>query len=164
MGRINNDAYSSVPDFTALDYLFLETTLPVPDLECSVLTVHMSPYTIEAIEGHKREPGKPHWRFFRYHFLVKEKPSNLGIWRKVNVVPQCHEMIRAYRSRILAEDPHAFDPPKIQRVSETSLLSRPDTSPSTTPTPLGVPCHQYRCTTPTTLFFPAGFRSSIVRR
>ena len=115
LGRIkayHNDEYSSVPDFTALDDLFLGTTLPVPNLDGSVLTVHIGLYTIEAIEGHKRGPGKAPLTDFQYHFLVNDKPSNLGIWRHVNVVPQCHEIIRAYRSRFLAEDPHAFDPPK----------------------------------------------------
>ena len=117
LGRIKayqNDASSSVPDFTALDDLFLGT-LPVPHLDGSVLTVHIGPYTIEAIEGHKRGPGKASLTNFQYHVLVKYTPSNLGIWRHVNVVPQCYEMIRALRaycSRISAEDPHAFDPPK----------------------------------------------------
>ena len=92
--------------------MFVETTLPVPDLDGSVFTVHIGPCTIEAIKGHKREPGKVSLTNFQYHFFVKDKPSNLGIWRHVTVVPQCHKMIREYRSRILAEDPHAFDPPK----------------------------------------------------
>ena len=111
LGRIkayHNDASSSVPNFTALDDLFLGTTLPVPDLDSSVLTVHIGPYTIEAIEGHKRGPGKASVPNFQYHFLVKDKSSNSGIWRHVNVVPQYQEMIRAYRSRILAEDAHAI--------------------------------------------------------
>ena len=72
LGRIKayqNDASSSVPDFTALDDLFLET-LPVPDLDGSVLTVHIGPYTIEAIEGHKREPGKASLTNFNIMFSL----------------------------------------------------------------------------------------------
>ena len=103
---------SSMPDFTALGEFFLGTTLPVPDRDDSVLIVHIGPYTIDVIESHQRGPGKISLTNFLYHFLVKDKPSNLGIWRHVNVVPQCHEMIRAYRNMILAEDRHAFDPPK----------------------------------------------------
>ena len=99
----HNDASSSAPDFTALDDLFLGTTLPVPDLDGSVLPVQIGPYTIEAIEGHKRGPGKASLTNFQCHFLAKDKPSHLGIWRHVNVVPQHHDMIRVYRSRILAE-------------------------------------------------------------
>ena len=82
LGRIkayHSDASSSVPDFTALDDSFLGTTLPVPGLDSSVLTVHIGPYTIEAIERHKRGPGKASLANFQYHFLVKYKPSNLGI-------------------------------------------------------------------------------------
>ena len=104
-----------------------------------MLTVHIGPYTVEAIEGHMRGPGKSSLTNFEYHILVKDKPSNLGIWRHVNVVPQCHEMIRAYRSRIADEDPHASDPPKGERVNKTSLLSRLGTSPSTTLRPSGSP-------------------------
>ena len=79
LGRIkacHNDASSSVPDLTALDDLFLGTTLPVPDLDGSVLIVHIGPYTNEATEGHKRGPGKASLTNFQYDFFVKDKPSN----------------------------------------------------------------------------------------
>ena len=94
-GRIkayHHDATGSVPDLTALDDLFLVTTFPVPDIDGSVLTVHIGPYTIEAIGIHKRGPGKASLTNFQYHFVGKDKPSNLGILRHVNVVPQCHEL------------------------------------------------------------------------
>ena len=61
LGRIkahHHDTSSSVPDFTALDDLFLGTVLTVPDFDGSVLTVHIGPYTIEGIESHKHGPGK----------------------------------------------------------------------------------------------------------
>ena len=98
-------------DFTAPDEFFLGTTLPVPDFDGSVLTVHISPYTIEAIESHKRGSGKASLTNFQCYFLVTGKPSNLGIWRHVYVVSQCQEMIGAHRTRILDKDLHAFDPP-----------------------------------------------------
>ena len=120
LGRIrayHSDTSSSVPDFTAPDELFLGTTLPVPDLDGFVLTVHIGPYTIETIESHKRGPGEASLTNFQYCSLVKDKPSKLGIGRHVKVVPQCQEVIRAYRNRTLVEDPHAFDPPKSKRTS-----------------------------------------------
>ena len=132
-----------------------------------MLTVHIGPYTIEAIEGHKRGPGKASLTNFQYHFLVKDKLSNLGIWRHVNVVPQCHEMIRAYRSRILAEDPHAYDPPKSSKskrdVVAQSSWYKPHYHPpsfweSLVITIVAPPPLDY------TYFIPAGLRSSIVRR
>ena len=94
LGRVkayHNGASSS--DFTALDDLFLQT-LPFPDLDGSVLTVHIGPHTIQAIEGHKRGPGKASLTNFQYRFLAKDKRSKLGIWRHVNVAPQCHEMLK----------------------------------------------------------------------
>ena len=56
----HNDASSSVPDFIALDDLFLETTLPVPDLDGAIHTVRIGPNTIEATEGHSVGLVKPH--------------------------------------------------------------------------------------------------------
>ena len=78
-----------------------------------MLTVLIGPYPIEAIESRKRGPGKASLTNYQYHFILKDKPSSLRIWRYGNIVPQCHEMIRAYRTRILAEDP--FDPPESKR-------------------------------------------------
>ena len=83
MKAYHNDTSSSVPDFTAIDE-FLGTKLPAPDLDSSVLTVHIGPYTIEAIESHKRGPGKASLTNLQYYFLVKDTPSNLGIWRHAN--------------------------------------------------------------------------------
>ena len=45
---------SPVPDLDALDDLFLGTTLPVPDLEGSLLKVMIVAFTVEIIDGHKR--------------------------------------------------------------------------------------------------------------
>ena len=42
------DTSSSVPYVTALDEFFLGATLPLPDLDGYVLTVHIGPHTIEA--------------------------------------------------------------------------------------------------------------------
>jgi len=88
MKAYHNDASNSVPDFTALDEFLVRTTLPLPDLDGSVLTVHIGPYAIEAIESHKRGLGKASPTNFQYHFLVKDKPSSFGIWRRGNIVPQ----------------------------------------------------------------------------
>ena len=111
LGRIkayHNDESSSVPDYTALDDLFSLAKLPY--FISSVLTVHIDPYTIKTIESHKRWSGEPSLTNFVqvYYLLVEDKPSNLGICRHVNVVPQCHEMIRAYRLKTLDENPHSF--------------------------------------------------------
>ena len=64
---------------------------------------------------------------FHYNFLAKQKPPTLGIRRHINFVLQCHEMIRAYRTGIVAEDPrtHLILP----RANKKSYLNRPDTVP-----------------------------------
>ena len=115
MGRIkanHNDACISVSDFTSLDYLFSGTALPVRHLDGCVLTMRMGPCTIEALEGHRRGPDKSLAGKFQYQFLVIDKRSILGNWIHLDSAAQCHEMNRAYCYSILAEDPHAFDPPK----------------------------------------------------
>ena len=48
---------SPVPDLSALDDMFLGTTLPVPDLEGSLNAVKLGPYIVEGIDSHKRGVG-----------------------------------------------------------------------------------------------------------
>ena len=87
LGRIkayHSDTFSSVPYFTPLDE-FVLGTLPVPDLDGSVSTVHIGPYTVEAIESHKRGAGEASLSNFPYNYHVNDKPSSLSIWRHVNV-------------------------------------------------------------------------------
>ena len=113
----HNDASSSVPDFVALDDLFLGT-LPVPDLDGFVLTVHIGPYTIEYIESfediesHKRDPGKVSLANFNAIFSLRISHPISAFGDTSTMCLNAMEMIRVYRSRVLAEDPHAFDPPK----------------------------------------------------
>ena len=112
LGRMKKYFPSSsnpTPDFTELDDWFLGTTLPIPDLDGSVLSVKVGPYVIEGIENFKRGPGKPSPHNFQYFFKIKERPSSLGFWRHFKEVPQCHELIRSYRAQILMDRPHAFD-------------------------------------------------------
>ena len=99
-----------VPDFTALDEMFLGTKLPIPDLDGSVFAVKIGPYVIDGIDSFKGAAGRPSKKNFQYFFLVKDRPRGLGIWRHPKDVPQCHEMIRSYRKQILREDPRAFHP------------------------------------------------------
>ena len=71
LGRIkayHNDASSSVPDFTAPDELFQGKPVPVPALDGSVDTAYTGPYTIGAIEGHKRGPGTALMTIFQLSF------------------------------------------------------------------------------------------------
>lgn len=100
MKAYHNYASSSVvSDIAASIYGFLGgTTLPVPYVDVSVLTLHIGRCVIEAAEGHKRGPGKSLMKKLQVYFLVEDKPLTLGKWRHVYVVPECHENTRAFRS------------------------------------------------------------------
>ena len=83
IGRIKaycDDASSSVPDFTALDGLFSGISVPGPDLDGCVLTVHIDRYAIEAIKSHKRGPGKASLKKFQIIVFVKDKPHPIWIF------------------------------------------------------------------------------------
>ena len=110
---------SPVPDLDALDDLFLGTTLPVPDLEGSLSKVMIGAFTIESIDGHKRGVGAASLINFQYHLKVEGYPTQMGIWRHVNALPQCREMIASYRAAVLSTDSSAFNPPprKLRPVS-----------------------------------------------
>ena len=102
---------SPVPDLDALDDLFLGTTLPVPDLEGSLSKVMIGAFTIESIDGHKRGVGAASLINFQYHLKLEGYPTQMGIWRHVNALPQCREMIASYRAAVLSTDSSAFNPP-----------------------------------------------------
>ena len=103
---------SSVPDLSALDDIFLGTTLPVPDLEGSLNAVKLGPYIVEGIDGHKRGVGSSSPSNFQYHLLLKGYSPALGVWKHHREIPQCAEMIESYRLVVLSRDPSAFDPPR----------------------------------------------------
>ena len=102
---------SPVPDLDALDDLFLGTTLPVPDLEGSLSKVMIVAFTVEIIDGHKRGVEAASLTNFQYHPKLQGYPTQKGIWRHVNAIPQCREMIASYRAAVLSTEPSAFTPP-----------------------------------------------------
>ena len=111
MKRFVQPKSSPVPDFEALDDMFLGTTLPVPDLDGAMHTVTIGPYIIEAIDGHKRGVGAASVDNFQYHLKLQGQPTQCGVWRHYSSLPQCKEMIASYRAVVLSGNPSAFDPP-----------------------------------------------------
>ena len=87
------DASRAVSDFTALGDLFSRTNSPVPDLDGSVLTVNINPYTIEAVETHKRGPDKDSLITCQYHFHVIDKPSHNSLGNR-DMAIWCHDVMR----------------------------------------------------------------------
>lgn len=102
--------------------MFLGVTLPMRNLDGSVFQVPSGPFTISGIGNLKRGPGKSSTTTFQYHFTVKDRPSNCGVWRYTNVEPQCNEKVRAYRAKVLREPQNAFD------LSKQMLIRRHPTS------------------------------------
>ena len=110
MKRLVEPKSSTVPDFEALDDMFLGTTLPVLHLDGSMHTVSIGPYVIEAIDGHKRGVGAASVDNFQYHLKLQGQPTQCGVWRHYSSLPQCNEMIASYRAVVLSENRSAFDP------------------------------------------------------
>ena len=67
-------------------------------------------FTVESIDGHKRGVGATCLTNFQYHLKLQGYPTQMGIWRYVNAIPQCREMIASYRAAVLSTDPSAFNP------------------------------------------------------
>ena len=99
---------SPVPDLDALDDLFLGPTLPVPDLERSLSKGMIAAFTVERIDGNKRGVGAASLTNFQYHLKLQGYSTQMGIWRHVNAIPQCREIIVPYRAAVLTTDPSAF--------------------------------------------------------
>ena len=60
---------------------------------------------------------------FQYHLKLLGYPTQMGIWRHVNVLPQCREMISSYRAAVLSTDPSAFIPPTRKSLSVPADVS-----------------------------------------
>lgn len=71
-----------------MDEMFLKKTLPIPDLNATaVFAVNIGSDTIEGIDSFKRGSGNPSKQNFKHYFLIKDKPSSLGIWKHSREVP-----------------------------------------------------------------------------
>ena len=95
---------SPVPDLNAPDDISLATTFPVPDLEGSLSQVMIGAITVESIDGHKKGVGAASLTNFQYHLNLQGYPTQMGIWRHVNAISQCKEIIAFYRAAALSTD------------------------------------------------------------
>ena len=59
----------------------------------------------------KRGVGAASLIHFQYDVKLEDYPTQMEIWRHVNALPQCREMIVSYRAALLSKDPSVFDPP-----------------------------------------------------
>ena len=97
--------------FVTLDGFFLGTKIPLPGFDNVASQVRIGNIIVNAIEKHKRAPGKPSLTNFQYFFTFRGYPPGQGAWRDGNTVPQCLKLINAYRARLFAHDSRAFEPP-----------------------------------------------------
>ena len=68
-------------------------------------------FTVESIDRHTRGVGAASLTNFQYHLKSQGYPTQMGMWRLVNAIPQCREMIASYRAAVMSTDPTAFNPP-----------------------------------------------------
>ena len=50
-------------------------------------------FTVDSIDEHKRGVGAASLTNFQYHLKLEGYPTQMGIWRHVNTIPQCREII-----------------------------------------------------------------------
>ena len=48
---------------------------------------------------------------FQCHLKLEGYPTQMDIWRHVNAIPQCRNMITSYRAAALSTNYSAFNPP-----------------------------------------------------
>ena len=80
----------------------------MPDLGGSLSKVMIGAFTVEGIDRHQRGVGAASLTKFQYNLKLQGYPTQMGIWRHVNAIPQCREIIVPYRAAVLTTDPSAF--------------------------------------------------------
>ena len=68
-------------------------------------------FRVESIDGHKRVVGAASLTNFQYHLKLEGYLTQVGIWRHVNAIPQCREMIASNRAAVSSTNSSAFKPP-----------------------------------------------------
>ena len=82
----------------------------MPDLEGSLSKVMIGAFAVESTDGRKWGVGAASLTNFQY-LQLQGYPTQMGIWRHINAIPQCREMIASYRAAVLSTDSSAFKPP-----------------------------------------------------
>ena len=97
------------PDFHKLEGLFLGKTLPTPVLEESeTVPPHIGIYQVADAVGHRREQGRHSPHNYVYRLRLKGFGPEADLEYRAHQVPQCQELIAAYRAQHQLE---TFTPP-----------------------------------------------------
>ena len=119
------------PDFHKLEGLFLGKTLPTPALEESeTVPPHIGIYQVADVVGHRRGQGRHSPHNYIYRLRLKGFGPEAGLEYLAHQVPQCQELIAAYRAQHQLET--TAPPPYNKRKHRTSKDGNPpgsDTAP-----------------------------------
>ena len=119
------------PDFYKLEELFLGKTLPTTTLEESeVAPPHIGIYQVADVVGHRREQGRHSPPNYIYRLRLKGFGPEADLEYRGHQVPQCQELIAAYRAQHQLET--IMPPPCNERKHPASKDDNPlgsDTAP-----------------------------------
>ena len=88
------------PDFQKLEGLFLGKTLPTPALEESeTVSPHIGIYQVSDVVGHRRGQGRHSPHNYIYRLRLKGLGPEADLEYRAHQVPQCQELIAAYRAQ-----------------------------------------------------------------
>ena len=88
------------PDFHKLEGLFLGKTLPTPALEESeTVSPHIGLYQVADVVGHRRGQGTHSPHNYIYRLRLKGFGPEADLEYRAHQVPQCQELIAAYRAQ-----------------------------------------------------------------
>ena len=88
------------PDFHKLEGLFLGKTLPTPALEESeTVPPHIGTYQVADVVGHRRGQGRHSPHNYIYRLRLKGFGPEADLEYRAHQVPQCQELIAAYRAQ-----------------------------------------------------------------
>ena len=88
------------PDFHKLEGLFLGKTLPTPALEESeTVPPHIGIYQVADVVGHRRGQGSHSPHNYIYRLRLKGFGPEADLEYRAHQVPQCQELIAAYRAQ-----------------------------------------------------------------
>ena len=88
------------PDFHKLEELFLGKTLPTPALEESeTVPPHVGIYQVADVVSHRRGQGRHSPHNYIYRLRLKGFGPEADLEYRAHQVPQCQELIAAYRAQ-----------------------------------------------------------------
>ena len=119
------------PDFHRLDGLFIGKTLPTPTLEESeTFSPHIGIHQVVDVIGHRRGRGRHSPHHYIYRLRLKGFGPEADLEYRAHQVPQCQELIAAYRAQHQLET--ITPPPCNNRKHPASKYGNPpgsDTAP-----------------------------------